>query len=89
MVITNSNQQGKSVVNEDIYISYSIRFNGADEIRELSGNIIKNDVSVGFVSHDFSIGATRFMLNSDTEFAESEKKQLFGVFIDDIEQLST
>ena len=89
MVITNTTQQGRSVINQNLYISYSIRRNGENEMRELHGVVYKDDNNVGFVSYDYIRSGSQFSLNPDNNLTIAEKKQLFDAFVDDIEQLAS
>jgi len=89
MVITSTEQKGKSVISQYLYIQYNIGRNGGNEMRELHGVVYKDDRNVGYLSNDFIRSGFQFSLNSDSDLTAQEKKQLFDAFVDDIEQLSS
>ena len=89
MVILDTQQKGKSVVDENIYISYNIRSNGEGERQEIHGVVFKDESSIGFVSYDYRRSGVQFSLNPENGLGNGETRQVFDVFMEDIEELNS
>jgi len=88
MVILNTKQNGKSVVSNSIYITYSVSYESENELREIQGFVFKDDKNIGFVSYDYIRSSTSFTLNPENGLDATEKKQVFAAFVEDIDELN-
>ena len=87
MVILETNQNAKSVVDTNTYITYSVSREGEGEVRSIHGYIFKDEKSVGFLSYDNTRASVQFSLNPDNGLDFSGKKLVFDTFMSDIEEL--
>ena len=87
MEILDTKQKGKSVVCDDIYITYNIGYEAEDVLRDVHGFVFKGEKTIGFVSYDHIRSGSQFSLNPDNGLSASEKKLAFDTFTDDIEAL--
>ena len=82
-------KKGKSIISENLHLSYNINIDADGEVRDIHGAVVHNDTNVGFVSHNFARRTTNYNLNQDNGLEKEEIKSTFGVFMDDVEQLSS
>ena len=87
MVITEVLEKGKSIVDSTSHILYNIGKDGGGVVRELHGVIYSDNQSIGFVSYDYVRSGVQLTISSENSLSIADKKAIFNVFLDDVEQL--